>query len=210
VVSGELPTPTLVDVLTGDIPLADAIVETVYTVPIVPASIKLAVGERQLNAATSPRKLFRKLAELEEAAKTNPELKFDYVILDCPPSLGSLTLNALAAADGVIAPVNSEFFAEQGLNDFLQTMEDVRVEVNHKLELTGILLTQYSGIKTHKDVANYLRKTFGSKIFQTVISKRAILTELPKRGPIQAYAPSSDSAAEYEALASEVENHVHP
>lgn len=209
-VSGELPTPTLVDVLTGDIPLADAIVETVYTVPIVPASIKLAVGERQLNAATSPRKLFRKLAELEEAAKTNPELKFDYVILDCPPSLGSLTLNALAAADGVIAPVNSEFFAEQGLNDFLQTMEDVRVEVNHKLELTGILLTQYSGIKTHKDVANYLRKTFGSKIFQTVISKRAILTELPKRGPIQAYAPSSDSAAEYEALASEVENHVHP
>jgi chromosome partitioning protein len=204
----QLDTPTITDVLVQDQKLEDAIVQTDYSLDLVPASIKLAVGERQLNTATSPKKLYRKLQDLKRQAQHNPDLAYDYVLIDCPPSLGSLTLNALAASDGVLSPINSEFFAEQGLSDFLQTMDDVRIEVNEKLDLVGILLTQYSGIKTHKDVANYLRQTFGNKVFKTIIAKRAILTEVPRRGPIQTYAPSSESAAEYQNLAQEVEDYV--
>lgn len=190
------------------IAIEEAIYQTPVGIDIIPANIQLAKAEKLLLGETSNKKLFRKIQELEKLGETNPDYSYDFIIYDCPPSLGSLTLNALAAADWVIAPVNSENFAEKGLSDFLETVEDVRLEVNENLRFMGVVVTLYKGIKTHKDVLANLRESLGGKVFKTVISNRAILTEIASKGPIQAYAPTSDSAAEYKALALEVESYV--
>lgn len=206
-INGEtIDTPTVHELLTDpDVPLENTIIHTSYGLDLVPSTISLALAELQLMAATSAKKLHRKLVEFEQQQNSDqPNPPPDFVLIDCPPSLGILTLNALAAAEVVIAPVNCEHYAEKGLNDFLKTMRDVQLEVNENLKLMGVLLTMYSAIKTHKDVVSYLRQNLGDKIFKTIISKRATLTEVPVRGPVQAYAPSSDSANEYKALAQEV------
>lgn len=204
-----LDTPTVYNLLAdSSVKLEETIIQSDYSLDVLPSISTLTLVEPQLAKATGAKILFRRLKELEALGKQDAEWHYDYIIIDCPPSLGGFTINALVAADFVIAPLNCEYYAEQGLNDFLQTVHDVKLDINPALQAPVALLTMYSGIKTHKDVVRNIRELMKKDVFTTVISKRAILTEIGMRGPIQAYAPTSDSAVEYKQLADELENYA--
>ncbi len=131
---------------------------------------------------------------------------YPYVIVDCPPSLGMLTLNALAAANRLIVPVQCEYYALQGLTQLLESVELIRARVNPQLALTGLLLTMHDGrTRLSADVAAEVRRHFGSKVFRSVIPRSVRLAEAPSHGlPINAFDPRSAGADAYYELALEV------
>ncbi|MBN9393302.1 MAG: ParA family protein [Chloroflexi bacterium] len=205
--------PTIHTVLTEDnVRLADTILATDCGIDLVPSSMRLALAEMALiTAYNRERRLVNALDELEETAAQSGEgeLLYDFVLIDCPPSLGILTVNALAAADYVIVPLQTGQYALEGLNDFLTTISGIkRGKINPHLELLGILLTLVGNNRVSRDVAANVRELMGNKVFKTQISNRAILAETGMKGPIQAYAPNSESAQEYSNLAQEVVNLV--
>jgi chromosome partitioning protein len=201
---------TIYEVLTEtDSGLEQTIIQTSCGIDLVPANISLALAEQRLITATNrERKLQRKLTKLDEVSKQIPEVQYDFVLLDCPPSLGLLTINALSASDAVIVPMQCEYYSERGFNDFLATMNEVKQEINGKLDLMGVLLTMYTQTKTSKDVATNMRQVLGDKVFKSQITRRVILAEVGIKGPVQSYAPTSESAQEYNAFAQEVIKHV--
>ncbi|HEX2912174.1 MAG TPA: ParA family protein [Chloroflexia bacterium] len=203
---------TIYNVLTEEnARLADAIVETSVGIDLVPSTMRLALAEMSLiTAYNRERKLTTALEELEEElAAAGADAGYDFILMDCPPSLGVLTVNALAAADYVIVPLQTGQYALEGLNDFLTTVNGIkRGKVNSKLELLGILLTMCTNNRVSKDVVANVRSLMGDKVFRTQISSRAILAETGMKGPIQAYAPNSESSQEYNNLAQEVLEYV--
>jgi chromosome partitioning protein len=142
--------------------------------------------------------LGRAIAEVDET--------YPYVIVDCPPSLGMLTLNALAAANRLIVPVQCEYYALEGLTQLLESVEIIRARVNPKLALTGLLLTMHDGrTRLAADVAREVRSHFGSKVFDSVIPRSVRIAEAPSHGlPITAYDPRSAGADAYYKVALEV------
>ncbi len=203
----ESSTLTSLDVLTRpEISLAECIMETASGIYLVPANSRLAMAEQQLAMIRFRETVLSKkfAAFLEETSnETDGEAAFDYCLLDCPPSLGMLTINALAAATDIILPVETGEFSLQGLSDFLETYREMQ-QVNSKLRLTGVLLTMVDNTRTSKDVAANVKEILPKEMFKSQISRRTILSQVPTRGPIQLYAPNSDSANEYNALAEEV------
>ncbi len=131
---------------------------------------------------------------------------YPYVILDCPPSLGMLTVNALAAANRLIVPVQCEYYALEGLAQLLESVERIRSGLNPSLALTGLLLTMYDGrTRLASDVAREVREHFGRKVFESVVPRAVRLAEAPSHGtPITSYAPASAGADAYYRLALEV------
>ncbi|MEO9175362.1 MAG: ParA family protein [Gaiellales bacterium] len=131
---------------------------------------------------------------------------YPYVILDCPPSLGMLTINALAAANRLIVPVQCEYYALEGLAQLLESVERIRAGLNPSLALTGLLLTMYDGrTRLASDVAREVRTHFGRKVFESVVPRAIRLAEAPSHGvPITSYAPASAGADAYYRLALEV------
>jgi chromosome partitioning protein len=193
----------------SDVTIEQTIMQTGCGIDLVPANIALALAEQRLITATNrERKLQRKLSRLIELNPQDAGLNYDFVLLDCPPSLGLLTINALSAADAVIVPMQCEYYSERGFNDFLATMNEVKQEINSKLDLLGVLLTMYTQTKTSKDVATNMRQVLGDKVFKTQIARRTILSEVGVKGPVQSYAPTSESAQEYNAFAQEVIKNV--
>src|SRR4051794_1903663 len=155
--------PTIYNVLTEDSArLIDSIVETGCGIDLVPSSMRLALAEMALiTAYNRERKLLNALEELEATAAEpgNEALAYDFVIIDCPPSLGILTVNALAAADYVIVPLQTGQYALEGLNDFLTTVSGIkRGKINSHLELMGILLTMVANNRVSRDVAANVRE----------------------------------------------------
>jgi chromosome partitioning protein len=132
--------------------------------------------------------------------------EYPYVLVDCPPSLGMLTLNALAAANRLIVPVQCEYFALEGLTQLLETVELIRARVNPRLALTGLLLTMHDGrTRLASDVAREVREHFGTKVFESVVPRSVRLAEAPSHGkPISAYDPRSAGAEAYFRVALEV------
>jgi chromosome partitioning protein len=132
--------------------------------------------------------------------------RFGLTLLDCPPSLGPVTLNALAAADRAIVPVQAEYLALEGLVQFLETLDTVRRGLNPSLVLTGVLITMYDErTRLARDVENELRQHLGEQVFDTVIPRSVRLAEAPSYGvPVSTHAPGSQGAAAYRALAEEV------
>jgi chromosome partitioning protein len=158
-------------------------------------------------------------AELELTSKKDREyflknalndLNYDYVLIDCPPSLGLLTVNALTAADLVLIPVQAEYYALEGLSQLLQVMQQVRKSLNTKLELLGVLITMYdkrTGLSTQ--VYNEVKEHFGNKLFKTVIPRNVKLAEAPSFGkPISDHDRWSKGARAYKALAKEFKERV--
>ena len=154
-------------------------------------------------------------AEIELVEESNREKKlkeqvdrlredYDYIIIDAPPTLGLLTLNGLNAADGLLVPLQCEYYALEGLGDITNTFQLVKRHMNPNLELEGILLTMYDGRRTNlaQEVAEEVRAHFKDKVFQTVIPRTVRLSEAPSYGmPILEYDPKSKGAEVYEALA---------
>ena len=166
---------------------------------VVPSAIALAGAEVEL-APLEGRE--RRLARLLSEIATD----YDYVFVDCPPSLGLLTVNALTAADSVLIPLQCEYYALEGLTQLLATLDLVRDHLNPGLAVKGIVLTMYDGrTNLSADVASEVRTHLGDRVFDTVIPRNVRLSEAPSHGqPISRYSPESSGAAAYAALANEI------
>jgi chromosome partitioning protein len=187
-------------VMSQGAPARTAIVETsVPGVWAVPSTIDLAGAEVELVGQFS--REMRLTRAIEEVAPT-----FDFVLLDCPPSLGLLTVNALTAADELIVPIQCEYYALEGLGQLLRNVRLIQQNLNPKLRLTGIVLTMYdSRTKLSEQVVGEVKRYFGSRVYDTVIPRTVRLSEAPGFGmPITTYDPRSKGAKSYRRLAREV------
>jgi chromosome partitioning protein len=165
----------------------------------VPSSISLAGAEVELAPLPQrERRLARILTELVSA--------YDYIILDCPPSLGLLTVNALTAADAVVIPIQCEYYALEGLSQLIATINLVRNHLNPDLAIKGVVLTMYDPrTNLSAEVDAEVRKYLGSTVFETIIPRSVRLSEAPSYGlPIALYRPDSKGAEAYAALAAEL------
>ena len=191
---------TINDVLVGDMPAKDAIRTTEYTnLDIIPANIALAGAEYNLYQDGGNERI------MKEALGTIKD-NYDYIIIDCPPSLGMLTVNALAASDGVIIPMQCEFYALEGLSQLVITISRIKQKYNKDLTVSGILLTMYNGrlLLTSQVVAE-LKKHYYEKLFSTAISRGVRLSEAPSFGmPVYYHDPNSKGAREYLDVAKEL------
>ena len=136
------------------------------------------------------------------------ETNYDYVFIDCPPSLGLITLNAFTAADSVIVPIQCEYYALEGLGQLVNSIKLVKKHLNPDLEIEGVLLTMYdSRTRLSSQVAEEVSKYFGERVFDTVIPRNIRLSEAPSHGlPISMYDPLSKGARTYKKLAKELIN----
>ncbi|MBI2763141.1 MAG: ParA family protein [Chloroflexi bacterium] len=187
------------DAVVDDVALASLIRETgTEGLSLIPSSIALAGAEVEL-APLEQRE--RRLARLLEPIRD----RYDWVLLDCPPSLGLLTVNALTAADGTLIPIQCEYYALEGLAQLLATVALVREHLNPRLEIDGAILTMFDGrTNLAGEVAAEVRAHLLGQVFETVIPRNVKLSEAPSHGlPIHAYAPESRGAAAYHALADE-------
>ena len=166
---------------------------------VVPSAIALAGAEVELAPLEGrERRLARLLSEISE--------EYDYVLIDCPPSLGLLTVNALTAADSVLIPLQCEYYALEGLTQLLATLDLIRDHLNPGLALKGVVLTMYDArTKLSAAVAAEVRRHLGDRVFDTVIPRNIRLSEAPSYGqPISRYAPDSTGASAYASLAIEL------
>lgn len=188
------------DVLLADLPVYQAIIPDIATgLDILPATINLAGAEVELvNEIARESRLKDALTQLRG--------KYDYIIVDCPPSLGLLTINAFVAADKLVIPVQCEFYALEGVTKLLDSMNRVRSRLNPSLDIFGVLLTMYDGRTTlSKQVADEVRNYFGKRVFNTIIPRTVKLSEAPSFGEsIIDYAPEGKGAISYMDLAKEV------
>lgn len=191
---------TLYDVLVNDVPPKDAVYKTaVKRLSLLPSSIALAGAEIELVGEEN------REVRLRRAIDTLKD-DFDFILIDCPPSLGLMTVNALTAADTIIIPIQAEFYALEGLTQLVKTVETVTRHLNPGLSILGILLTMFDGrTNLSLQVAEEVKKYFGQKVFRTVIPRTVKLSEAPSFGePISIYAPKSKGAAAYKSLCREV------
>jgi len=191
---------TLYEALTGAAELRDVVVATkIANLFIVPSSVGLAGAEMEL-APTDQRE--RRLARL--LAEVAPD--YDYLLLDCPPSVGLLTVNALTAADAVLIPIQCEYYALEGLTQLIATVNLVRENLNPDLEIKGVVLTMFDGrTNLSADVAAEVRRHLGAAVFDTIVPRSIRLSEAPSFGlPIALHRPDSKGAEAYAALAVEL------
>ncbi|OYU47989.1 MAG: chromosome partitioning protein ParA [Rhizobiales bacterium PAR1] len=193
------------DVLLGDAAIADAAVPTdVPRVSIVPATMDLLGAEITLAAQKDrTHRLKNAILAMTDAQGNSP---YTYVLIDCPPSLNLLTINAMAAADGVLVPLQCEFFALEGLSQLLKTVEQVRAGVNPDLEIHGVVLTMFD---PRNNLANQVirdvRQFLGPKVFETVIPRNVRVSEAPSYGkPVLLYDLKCAGSQAYLKLASEI------
>ena len=190
--------------LLGDTPIEQIIepveVENVF---IVPATIQLAGAEIELVSAFSREGKLR--AILEPVAG-----EFDFVIIDCPPSLGLLTINALSAAEGLVIPIQCEYYALEGLSKLLDSVRLVRTHLNPGLDVFGAVMTMYDArTRLSQQVVDEVRDFFEDQVFSTLIPRTVRLSEAPSHGrPVTLYDPSGRGAQAYRALAKEVLDRV--
>ena len=188
---------SIYDCIVGGIPASTCLVHTKYC-SVLPADIRLAAAEVEL--ADLPRRERR----LKEALDTVAG-EYDYVFIDCPPSLGQLTVNALTACNTVLVPMQCEYYALEGLSQLVSSIRMVKRSSNPTIDIEGIVLTMYdSRTNLTIQVAEEVKKYFGSKVFKTVIPRNVRLSEAPSHGkPVIAYDRLSRGAMAYNAVAEE-------
>ena len=188
------------DALINDVPLKALVINTNFkNLDLVPSSRQLGGAEIELvDEVAREKRLARQVDKIRD--------QYDFIIIDAPPTLGLLTLNALNAGDSLIVPLQCEYYALEGLSDITNTFQLVKTHMNPNLELEGILLTMYDGrTNLAQEVADEVREHFKKKVFKTVIPRTVRLSEAPSYGlPILAYDPKSKGAEVYDALAGEV------
>lgn len=191
---------TVYEVLIGSVPIQDAIVTTIMPhLSLLPSHINLVGAEIEMI------EMKEREYVLKNALKTVTD-DFDFIIFDCPPSLGILTLNGLTAADSVLIPVQCEYYALEGLGQLLNTISIVRNHLNPGLDIEGVLLTMYDGrLRLSQQVEIEVRKHFEEKVMKTVIQRNVRLSESPSHGkPIVLYDALSTGARNYLDLAKEI------
>ena len=193
--------PSLYEVLLGEVAAGQVIRRGVHLskLDVLPATPDLAGAEVELVNELARESKLRKALEPERA-------NYDYILIDCPPSLGLLTINMLAAADSVIIPLQCEYFALEGLSQLLRTVEMVKENLNAGLAVGGVLLTMYdTRLNLSRQVADDAREHFGDLVFQAVIPRNIRLAEAPSFGkPILLYDITSVGASSYLAVAKEL------
>lgn len=191
------------DMLVEDVNINKCVLETaVENLYIIPANIALAGAEIELVSAMS------REVRLKYAFK-ELDIDFDYIIIDCPPSLGLLTINSFTAANGIIIPVQCEYYALEGLSQLLNTIRLVQRHLNQSLEIEGVLLTMLDArTNLGNDVIAEVKDHFGEKVYDTIIPRNVRLSEAPSHGqPINVYDVRSTGAKTYKSLAEEVVKH---
>ena len=191
------------EALMNSVPLTKVVVPSpVENVDIAPATIQLAGAEIELVSVMARESVLRYVLDPVRD-------QYDYVFIDCPPSLGLLTVNSLVAADSLLIPIQCEFYALEGLSKLLESMRMVKGRLNPSLEVFGVVMTMFDARTTlSKQVVEEVRDYFGDKVFQSVIPRNVKLSEAPSHGlPVNLYAPSSKGAIAYESLAKEVVDH---
>ncbi len=191
---------SIYDVMVGDAKLEDCIEPTnLKNLFVVPSTLDLAGAEMELVTMMSREMRLKKALE--------PVWEdYDYVLIDCPPSLGVLNVNALAAAQAVIVPIQCEYFALEGLSQLLKSVDQVRSNLNPELDIGRVVLTMYDArTNLSEDVAREVRNRFGEKVCRTVIPRTVRLSEAPSFGqPIMVFDPSSRGSIAYRELAKEM------
>ena len=195
-------TQDIYDVLVNELPIAEATLVTEHeNLSIVPATLQLAGAEIELTSMMAREsRLKGSLAEVND--------QYDYILIDCPPSLGLLTINSFTASDSILIPVQCEYYALEGLSQLLNTVRLVQKHFNPELEIEGVLLTMYDArTNLGNEVVEEVRKYFREKVYETIIPRNIRLSEAPSHGmPIIDYDPRSRGAEVYQALAKEVVN----
>jgi len=188
------------DAVIDDVQLADLAVETqVDHLTLIPSSIALAGAEVEL---TPLEQRERRLSGLIDPVRE----QYDYIFIDCPPSLGLLTINALTAADSTLIPIQCEYFALEGLGQLLATIRLITDHLNPRLEIKGAVLTMYdSRTRLSSEVGEEVRRHLRERVYETIIPRSIRLSEAPSHGlPIHLFAPASKGAEAYRALAAEM------
>ena len=191
---------TIYDVLIGKNTVHEVFVSTkINNLFLLPSSIELAGAEIELVSMMSRESILRK-------ALKDVKDYYDYIFIDCPPSLGLLTINGLVAAQKVLIPVQCEYYALEGLGQLVNTIQKVRAGLNRNLDIGGVILTMYDKrTRLSKQVKDEVLKFFDDKVFKTIVPRNVQLSEAPSFGePISVYEPKSPGAFAYEKLAAEV------
>lgn len=191
---------TIYDVLIGGVPMDEAVVKTRFaTLDIIPSTKDLVGAEIELVS------IIAREYQLKQKLETIRD-NYDYIIVDCPPSLGLLTLNALTAADSVLIPIQCEYYALEGLGQLLNTIRLVQKHLNKHLSIEGVLLTMYDGrLNLSKQVEEEVKGYFKDKIFNAIIHRNIRLGEAPSFGkPVLLYDANSTGAKNYVALVEEL------
>ncbi len=194
------------EIMTGVCPIEKGIIKTKFqNLYIIPSTINLAGVELEFVKNMLENTEFRQNEQLKNAIATIED-KFDYIIIDCQPSLGITTMNALVASNSVIIPVQCEFFALEGITQLLNTIILVQSNMNPNLRIEGVLLTMLDGrTNIGLEVIEDVRKYFKNKVFNTIIPRLVRLVEAPSHGkPISDYDPMSRATLAYQNLAKEV------
>jgi len=193
--------PTIYDVLIGNRSMSDAVIKGVHFphLDVVPSTRDLVGAEIELVPAKGRESILR-------AALSSVRDQYDFILVDCPPSLGLLTLNTLTAADSVLIPIQCEFYALEGLSQLLNTVRLVQRSLNRGLEIEGVLLTMYDRrLNLSRQVAAEAREYFGPKVYKATVPRNVRLAEAPSFGkPIVLYDVLSNGAQAYLSLAHEV------
>jgi chromosome partitioning protein len=197
------------EVIVGELPAAEAVQQTSMPfLSVLPSHINLVGAEVELvDMEERERRLKGALGPVRDS--------YDFVLIDCPPSLGLLTLNALTAADSVLIPVQCEYYALEGLTQLLNTINMVKKQLNEKLDIEGVLLTMFdSRLRLSNQIVEEVRKYFGEKVFRAIVTRNVRLSEAPSFGkPIILYDAVSTGSRNYMDLAAEVlarNNHAVP
>ena len=191
---------SIYDCLIGDLPVQDAIVPTYRRgLDLLPSSMDLAGAEHELDDLDDRGTRLRHLLDPVRE-------QYDYILIDCPPSLGMITINALSAADQLYVPIQSEYYALEGVEQLMQTVSLVKQSFNPALFVGGIIITMYDGrMRLSRDVVDTVKATFGDVVFKTMIPRNVRLAEAPSYGrAIIDYEAISKGAKAYNHLAKEV------
>lgn len=192
------------DVMTSDLPAAEAVIQTEFeNLSVIPVNISLAGAEFDLFDMEDSEYILKKKLEPLRA-------EYDYIIIDCPPSLSMLTVNAMTASDGLVIPMQCEFYALEGLSQLMVTTGKIKSHFNPSLNVTGILITMYNGrLLLSMQVLNELKKHYADKLFRQTISRNVKLTEAPGFGvPVYYHDKHSKGAQEYMAVAKELAERI--
>ena len=195
---------TTLDLLTTDATVSQVALKTRYdNLSVIPTHTTLARAEYELGEKEEGEYVLKK--KLEEARET-----YDYIIIDCPPSLGMMTVNALSASDGVVIPMQCEFFALEGLSQLMFTISRIKQHYNKTLNVTGILITMYnSRLILSMQVINELKKHYADKLFETTISRNVKVSEAPGFGaPVYYHEKRSKGSLEYMNVAKELAERI--